>query len=166
MLKPAVRGMTAREVRATQLGPALALEPDIAVVVAGVNDVLRPRFDREAIAADRLGEHEVRPGDLVSIWPWLLHRHKRLWERPDEFDLDRFAPERRGERHRFQFIPFGAGPRMCVGARLAMSEALSLLAVWLAQWRFEPLPGHEVRASGSVTLRPAGGMPLILNERR
>lgn len=124
-----------------------------------------PRFDREAVAPDRLGEHDVRPGDLVSIWPWLLHRHQALWAQPDCFDPDRFAPDRRKSLHRFQYIPFGGGPRVCVGARFATAEALTILASWLSRWRFEPLPGWTVRASGSVTLRPSGGMPLRLSAR-
>jgi cytochrome P450 len=122
-----------------------------------------PRFDRQAVEADRLGEEAVQPGDIVSIWPWILHRHKALWERPDEFDPSRFAPGRREGRHRFQYIPFGGGPRLCVGARFATAEALAILAHWLARWRFDPVPGHEVRVHGMVTLRPAGGMPLILS---
>lgn len=124
-----------------------------------------PRFDREAVAEDRLGEHEIRPGDLVSIWPWIIHRHKRLWDQPDVFDPQRFAPERKEQRHRFQYIPFGGGPRTCVGARLAMAEALTILAIWLSKWRFAPVPGREVRVSGMVTLRPKGGLPLILEHR-
>lgn len=124
-----------------------------------------PRFDRQAVEADRLGDHEVRPGDIVSIWPWILHRHQALWERPDEFDPDRFLPGRREGRHRFQYIPFGAGPRLCVGARFATAEALAILAHWLGRWRFEPVPGREVRVHGMVTLRPAGGMPLTLSRR-
>ena len=124
-----------------------------------------PRFDREAVAADRLGEHEVRPGDIVSIWPWLIHRHEKLWDRPDAFDHTRFAPERKADRHRFQYIPFGGGPRMCVGGRFAMAEALTVLAVWLARCRFAPVPGSEIRLSGSVTLRPAGGMLLMVSDR-
>lgn len=124
-----------------------------------------PRFDREAIAEDRLGDHAIRPGDLVSIWPWLLHRHRKLWDEPDSFDPHRFAPERREGRHRFQYLPFGAGPRTCVGARFALAEALTILAVWLARWRFEPVPGRQVQAEGTVTLRQAGGLPLILNPR-
>jgi cytochrome P450 len=124
-----------------------------------------PRFDREAIAADRLGEHQVRPGDLVSIWPWLLHRHHRLWDDPDAFDHTRFAPEAKKGRHRFQYIPFGGGPRMCVGARFAMAEGLTILAAWLARYRFAPVPGQRVRMSGAVTLRPADGMPLALSRR-
>lgn len=124
-----------------------------------------PRFDRQAVEADRLGDEDVKPGDIVSIWPWMLHRHEALWERPDAFDPDRFLPERREGRHRFQYIPFGAGPRLCVGARFATAEALAILAHWLSEWRFEPVPGHEVRVHGMVTLRPAGGMPLTVSRR-
>ncbi len=124
-----------------------------------------PRFDREAVAADRLGEHEVRPGDIVSIWPWLIHRHKQLWDDPDAFDHTRFAPDRKADRHRFQYIPFGGGPRTCVGARFAMAEALTVLGVWLAGWRFAPVPSHRVMLSGSVTLRPARGLPLRVARR-
>jgi cytochrome P450 len=124
-----------------------------------------PRFDREAVAADGLGEHDVQPGDLVSIWPWIIHRHKKLWDHPDVFDPERFTPERRKAYHRFQYIPFGGGPRTCVGARLAMAEALTILAIWLARWRFKPMPGREVRVSGMVTLRPKGGLPLVIERR-
>jgi len=121
-----------------------------------------PRFDRQAIRPDRIGEHAVEPGDIVSIWPWLLHRHTRLWENPDAFDIERFADK--GGRHRFQYLPFGAGPRTCVGAQFATTEALTILACWLGEWRFVDA-GHEVRAAGMVTLRPAGGLPLVLERR-
>lgn len=124
-----------------------------------------PRFDREAVVADRLGEHEIRAGDLVSIWPWIVHRHKRLWDDPDAFDPLRFAPGTRNEKHRYQYVPFGGGPRTCVGARLAMAEALTILASWLGRWRFSPLPGRPVEVSGMVTLRPKGGLPLIVERR-
>ena len=124
-----------------------------------------PRFDREAIAADRLGEHEIQPGDLVSIWPWIIHRHRKLWDEPDVFDPRRFAAGGKDERHRFQYIPFGGGPRTCVGARLAMAEALTILAIWLNCWRFAPVTGRPVQVSGMVTLRPKGGLPLMLTHR-
>jgi cytochrome P450 len=121
-----------------------------------------PRFDRQAIGPDRLGEHPVEPGDIVSIWPWLLHRHRNLWVDPDAFDIDRFAGK--SDRHRFQYLPFGAGPRTCVGAQFATAEALTLLALWLSEWRFVDA-GHEARPAGMVTLRPAGGLPLHLERR-
>ena len=124
-----------------------------------------PRFDREAVAADRLGENAIEPGDIVSIWPWLIHRHEKLWDEPDRFDHRRFLGDARKQWHRFQYIPFGAGPRTCVGARFAMAEALAILAHWLAGWRFAPASGHRVETSGMVTLRPKGGLPLILSRR-
>jgi cytochrome P450 len=124
-----------------------------------------PRFDRQAVAADRLGEHEVEPGDIVSIWPWLLHRHHALWEAPDRFDANRWLPEAKAARHRFSYIPFGGGPRLCVGARFATAEALTVLAHWLSIWTFAPMPGRKVHMSGMVTLRPEGGLPLVLARR-
>jgi cytochrome P450 len=124
-----------------------------------------PRMDRQAVDRDRLGDAAVEPGDIVSVWPWLVHRSRRLWDEPDLFDPNRFLPERREGRHRFQYIPFGAGPRTCVGARFATAEALTILSHWLSGWRFAPSPGRHVQVSGMVTLRPKGGLPL-LTERR
>lgn len=120
-----------------------------------------PRFDRQARAALRIGDHDVRPGDLVSIWPWLVHRNRQRWDDPDAFRADRFLS---GERHRFQYIPFGAGPRICVGAQFAMIEALTILATWLAEWRFLSI-GAAVKVSGLVTLRPSPGVTLKLVRR-
>ena len=107
----------------------------------------------------------MQPGDLVSIWPWLIHRHRKLWNDPDAFDPERFSPTQEDERHRFQYIPFGAGPRTCVGARFAMAEGLTILACWLAKWRFSPMPGRDVQVSGMVTLRPKGGLPVNIERR-
>ena len=121
-----------------------------------------PRFDRQALGDDRLGEIAIRPGDIVSIWPWLLHRHARLWDNPDAFEIDRFAGKR--DRHRFQYLPFGGGGRICVGAQFATVEALTILATWLSEWRFIGA-GRQIRPAGMVTLRPAGGLPLRLERR-
>jgi cytochrome P450 len=123
-----------------------------------------PRFDRQASGPDRIGEQEVERGDIVSIWPWMLHRHRKYWRDPDAFDIERFAGK--GDRHRFQYLPFGAGPRTCVGAQFATAEALTILAVWLANWRFGLAEGHGAQVSGMVTLRPKGGLPLQLEQRQ
>ncbi len=124
-----------------------------------------PRFDRQAVAADRIGDHDVNAGDIVSLWPWLLHRHRDLWVDPDVFDPDRFLPEAKAARHRFAYIPFGGGPRLCVGMRFATIEALAVLAHWLSAWAFAPFPGRAVDVHGMVTLRPRGGLPLLLSRR-
>jgi cytochrome P450 len=121
-----------------------------------------PRFDRQALGSDRLGDAIINPGDIVSIWPWLLHRHHSLWDEPDAFLPDRFL--RSPPRHRFQYLPFGGGVRICVGAQFATSEALTMLAHWLTQWRFVST-GQAVRVSGLVTNRPHGGLRLRLERR-
>lgn len=121
-----------------------------------------PRLDREALADDELGGHRVARGDLVSIWPFVVHRHAALWDRPDAFDPTRFAPARKAALHRYQYLPFGAGPRVCVAARFAIVEAVIVLAHWLCARRFAITPGQRPVPVGRVTLRPEGGMPLIV----
>jgi cytochrome P450 len=122
-----------------------------------------PRLDREAMADDELAGRPVRRGDLISIWPYVLHRHATLWNEPDAFDPGRFAADRRGGMHRYQYLPFGAGPRVCVGARFAIVEALIVLAHWLTARRFTLRPGLPPVPVGRVTLRPEGGMPLAVS---
>jgi cytochrome P450 len=169
--QPALQEEAAAEARAALAGGEGADLPDRLKLLRRIlEETLRlyppvPRFDREAVADDRLGEHEVKAGDIVSIWPWLLHRHALLWDYPDNFDADRWLEDRRAGRHRFQYIPFGGGPRVCVGARFAAVEALTVLACWLTEWRFAPLPGRAVMPSGMVTLRPRGGLKLRLERR-
>jgi cytochrome P450 len=124
-----------------------------------------PRFDRQAVSPDCLGDELVAPGDIVSIWPWLIHRHKTLWADPDQFDQERFTAEAKTGRHRFQYLPFGGGPRLCVGARFATMEALTILAHWLRDWSFISMPNRNIEMSGMVTLRPKGGLPLVLERR-
>jgi cytochrome P450 len=170
--QPGLQEQAAAEARAAlTLGEADADLPDRLPLLRRVlEEALRlyppaPRFDRQAVAADRIGDYEVKPGDIVSIWPWLLHRHRDLWDDPDAFDPDRFLPEAKAARHRFQYLPFGGGPRLCVGMRFATIEALAVLAHWLRDWRFAPVPGRAVQPSGMITMRPRGGLPLILSKR-
>jgi cytochrome P450 len=125
-----------------------------------------PRFDREAQAADRLDDAEIAPGDLVSLWPWVMHRHRKLWDNPDAFDHTRFAPEAKAKLHKFQYMPFGGGPRVCVGARFAVTEALIILAHWLTARRFALPKGFTPHPIGTVTLRPKGGMWLVMEPVR
>jgi len=166
--QPALQEVLATEARAALAGG----EDDVAERVPRLrlflDESMRlyppvPRFDRQATGPDRLGEHAVEPGDIVSIWPWMMHRHRKYWTDPDAFMIDRFADK--SGRHRFQYLPFGGGPRTCVGAQFAIAEALTILAIWLAEWRFAPTLGHKIEASGMVTLRPKGGLPLRLERR-
>jgi cytochrome P450 len=124
-----------------------------------------PRIERQAVADDQLGDLAVKKGDYIGVWPWVLHRHEALWDNPDAFDPERFAPEAKAAQHRFQYIPFGAGPRICIGAQFATAEALLILTEWLARFAFAPVPGHQVAVTSDIALRPKGGMPLRVSIR-
>jgi len=117
---------------------------------------------REAAAEDQLGNIAVRKGDQMIVYPWTLHRHRRLWDNPDAFDIERFSEANKAKIDRFQYLPFGAGPRICVGMRFAIVEALIILAHWLAARRFRLTDDAPPVPTGRVTLRPAGGMPLMV----
>ncbi|CAN7427953.1 cytochrome P450 [Phenylobacterium sp. LjRoot225] len=123
------------------------------------------RMDRSPITDDVLCGRPVLKGDMVTIWPWLLHRHEALWDEPDLFDPENFSAEAKAKHHRFQYIPFGAGPRICIGQAFAINEALLILAEWLSRYRFRLDPTHEVAPTAAVTLRPKGGMPMFLERR-
>ncbi len=122
-------------------------------------------LSREALEADTLGGRSVRAGETVIISPWVLHRHQLLWERPDEFLPERFMPGVREKIDRFAYLPFGAGPRVCIGGGFAMREGVILLAAIVQKFRFNLAPGHVVTPVQRITLRPKGGMPMILKRR-
>ncbi len=119
-------------------------------------------LSRRAAEEDRIADRHVRPGTLVFLPTYALHRHALLWERPERFDPDRFAPEAARTRHRFSYLPFGAGPRACIGAGFATMEAQIILATLLARFSFGLPAGFRPRPRMWLTLRPAGGMPLLV----
>ncbi|MBM3573900.1 MAG: cytochrome P450, partial [Alphaproteobacteria bacterium] len=106
-----------------------------------------------------------RKGTDVMIVPWLLHRHRKLWADPECFDPERFAPERAGNRHRFAYLPFGGGPRICIGMGFAMMEAVLILATIARSWRLELAPGKVVEPVGLITLRPKDGLQMVATPR-
>lgn len=120
---------------------------------------------REAIGRDRIGTERIAPGTRIIVSPWLVHRHKLLWTDPDLFNPARFLPGAREKIDRFAFIPFGAGPRICIGMGFAMQEAVILLAHVLKNFRLDTWAGQVVEPVQRVTLRPKDGMPLILRPR-
>jgi len=123
-------------------------------------------MSREALADDEIEGHRVAKGSVVSIVPWVIHRHRLLWDRPDVFDPERFAPDRAATRPRFAYIPFGGGPRICIGAGFAMTEALIILAMLGQRFRLRLAPGAAVEPVGLITLRPRNGLPMMLERRR
>jgi cytochrome P450 len=112
------------------------------------------------------GGLEVKAGTFVFIPIYAIHRHRRLWRDPDVFDPDRFGPEESVARNRFAYLPFGGGPRVCIGQAFAMTEAVAILATLVRGARLEPDPGHRIRPLVRVSMRPQGGMPMTLRLRR
>ncbi|MGI4800660.1 MAG: cytochrome P450 [Janthinobacterium lividum] len=117
---------------------------------------------RRTTESVRLGDFHI-PGDRsIHIPVYALHRHRRLWDDPDKFDPDRFNPEHVQARHRFTFLPFGAGRRVCIGMGMAMTECLVVLATLLPHVDIESLSPILPRTHLRVTLRPVGGLPVLL----
>ena len=101
---------------------------------------------RTVVEKDELCGRMMRPGDTLFLPIWALHRHQLWWERPDEFDPDRFDPVTGPRRDKYQYLPFGAGPRVCVGANFAMMQAQIILATLVARFKIRPSPARP--ASG------------------
>ncbi|MGR3492322.1 MAG: cytochrome P450 [Shimia sp.] len=125
-----------------------------------------PAMDRVALADVTMGDIPVRKGDMIVLAIYPMHRSSRLWDAPHSFDPSRFLPERAADHHRFQFIPFSDGPRICVGMKLAMMEAVAVLASVLRRVRVSPAPDARPYPKSRITLRPEGGMPLLVAPRK
>lgn len=114
-------------------------------------------LSRSATTEDRLCGREVRRGDTVILPIYALHRHHAYWPDPDRFRPDRFLGPRPA---RYTWLPFGDGPRICIGAQFALQEAVIILATLLARFRFTALPGRDPKPVMILTLRPEGGVWL------
>ena len=121
---------------------------------------------RKALEEDELSGTPVRPGMTVILPIHAMHRHRLLWDNPDAFDPDRFLPDRADGRHRYAYLPFGGGSRICIGAALALQEASILLASLVARYQFALLRGYRPKPQMWFTLRPAGGMWLDVKDAR
>lgn len=123
---------------------------------------------RQCAAGSRMRGKEMRAGASVVVSPWLIHRHRTLWERPDEFDPDRYAgPTAASAREslRRAYLPFGMGPRVCIGASFALQEASLILATLIERWRLEPVQGHVPQPVGRLTIRSSNGIRLRMHRR-
>jgi cytochrome P450 len=126
---------------------------------------LRPpawMFERQAIEPDRLGGFDVKRGSIVGLCPYVLHRHPGHWENPEGFDPDRFLPARAERRARYAYLPFGGGPRFCIGNHFALMEAQIILAMIVRERRVELDPAHRVELDPVITLRPKHGLRVSL----
>ncbi|CDZ66837.1 Cytochrome P450 [Neorhizobium galegae bv. orientalis] len=129
-----------------------------------------PSINREAISDDNWTSPEgktvrIDAGVTVLVMPWTLHRHELYWEKPRAFMPERFLPENRGKLNRFQYLPFGAGPRTCIGATFALQEAVIALAVLMGRYRFDVTPETKVWPVQKLTTQPRDGLLMRVSPR-
>lgn len=121
---------------------------------------------REAIEDVTIGSTILPKGAVVVLWTYFTHRDPRWWgEDAMDFKPERFTPESEKAQIRYSYLPFGAGPRICIGNMFALTEAQLMLASIAQQYRLRLKPGHEVKPDPKLTLRPKGGLPMILEKR-
>ncbi|WP_293380188.1 cytochrome P450 [Phenylobacterium sp.] len=120
---------------------------------------------RVAAGPDEICGHKVKKGDRIFISTWVMHRHRAYWDEPERFDPDRFSPERSEGRPRFAYMPFGAGPRVCIGAAFAMTEATLILAALAQKVRLRMDRPQDVELLARITLAPKDGLKMTLEHR-
>lgn len=120
---------------------------------------------RQSIVADTIGGYHI-PANANLILPiYVIQRDPRWWPDPERFDPERFAPELSDSRHRFAYLPFGGGPRLCIGSSFAMMEAQLVLATIAQRYRLRLLPDYPVQPKPVVMLCPSNGLPMTVERR-
>ncbi|MGC4888412.1 cytochrome P450 [Micromonospora sp. DT227] len=160
-----------REEATTVLGDRLPTFDDLgrlrytAMVIDEVVRLYPPVWilPRKTLADDVVGGYHVPAGVDVLICPYTLHRHRAFWDRPEEFDPERFDPVRSTDRPRYAYIPFGAGPRFCVGNHLGLMEAAFVLSMLVRELRLTKVATHQVVPEPMLSLRMRGGMPMTIS---
>ncbi|WP_019169917.1 cytochrome P450 [Pseudaminobacter salicylatoxidans] len=160
-----------------EIDAVLAREPDptkwldaMPLTRAAFEEALRlyppaPSINREPVETDRYKDLEIRKGSQVLVMPWTVHRHRKHWEQPDAFMPSRFHPGNREKIDRYRYLPFGAGPRVCIGASFAMQEAIIALAILLSRFRFETVAETRPWPVQKLTTQPQGGLPMQVTRR-
>jgi cytochrome P450 len=120
-------------------------------------------ISRRAVVDSELAGYSVPAGSYVFVSPYVLHRTPELWPEPNRFEPERFGPGFSIDR--FAYIPFGAGPNLCIGRDFALLEATLLVAAVAARFRLTSIPGADVQVDPLVTIRPRGGLPMVLSRR-
>jgi cytochrome P450 len=149
--------------------PTAADLPKLATCQQVIEEALRLyppvwQITRRALGPDVLDGYDVIPGALIAISPYLLHRNPRYWDEPEAFRPERFATGSAGYPSHL-YLPFGGGPRICIGQHFALVEATLVLATLLREVRLEVAPGFPVEPEALVTLRPRHGLLMIPRPR-
>ena len=116
-------------------------------------------YGRRSFGPDQLLGYSIPANQLVTVCPYVLHRHPAYWPNPEGFDPDRFL----GEIQRGTFVPFAAGPRQCIGNHFATMESQLILATLARRVRLNLVPGTRVTLDPRITLRPMGGLPMTVH---
>jgi cytochrome P450 len=152
-------------------GPDQSAIERLVATKAAVSESLRlyppaPFIGREAVAAERLAGKDVEAGLQIMISPWIVHRHRRLWERPDRFWPERFRSMKGQPIARGAYLPFGLGPRVCIGQGFAMQEILIVLATILPAFDFRLAEPEAILPQARITLTSAKGVAILVTPRR
>jgi cytochrome P450 len=121
---------------------------------------------REAVRDSEIHGYRVPKGTTIFISQWVIHRDPRFYPEPQAFRPERWLGEAARSLPKFAYLPFGGGPRLCIGNTFAMMEAVLILATLIGRFRFELEPGEPVVPFPAITLRPRGGIRMRLWERR
>lgn len=160
-LNPDVRRKARAECEAVLQGRVPTLEdlPKLVYLTQVLEESMRLyppawMFARHVVEETPLADYTVPAGSTILVSTFAIHRRPEFWVNPLGFDPDRFAPEARKAQHKFQFLPFGAGQRKCIGAGFAMMEAKLIMATLLPRFELDLVPGQVVTPQPAVTLRP------------
>lgn len=169
---PAVRQKLYAEVDAVLGGriPTVADVPNLPYTRLVLDETLRlypPAYAmaRWGNAPDRVGEYDLPANAAITMTIFYTHRSPDFWDNPLAFDPERFTPERSADRPKLAYLPFGAGPRQCIGRDFALLEATLILAMIAQRFEAQVAPGHVVGLDPQITLRPKNGLPVILRAR-
>ncbi|WP_158746660.1 cytochrome P450 [Acidisphaera sp. L21] len=169
---PKIEALVLAEIAQVTGGDALRPDhvPELAYTRQVIQETMRlyppaALVTRMAATDVQLGSLTVAAGTPTYVPVYAVHRHLSLWDNPDAFDPERFRPEAVKARHRYAYLPFGAGPRICIGASFAMLEAVAILTTVLRSVRPSLPPGFEPSPRLRITLRPHGGLPMQLTPR-
>ena len=122
-------------------------------------------FSRRALGPDKVADVDIKEGSEIVTSPWVLHRHRQLWRNPDQFDPTRFLGEEAEKIPRFAYIPFGAGPRVCIGASFAMQEMIIILAKIMKKVRFQHAESEEPQPIMRITVHPSTPVMMRIERR-
>jgi cytochrome P450 len=120
---------------------------------------------RDTMADDAIGGYDVPRGTVIAISPWVVHRLPRLWNNPEGFDPERFTPEAAEQRHKFAHLPFGGGPRTCIGSNFALMEAQLVVAMTIQRCALDLAPSRPIEPEALITLRAKPAVEMTVTFR-